>query len=308
MYKVPLIEDSPLTRIEQEFRYFLRQDRALSLATIQNYCPVARLFMSERFGSGQLELLKLSVLDIQDFVSRHAHKHSAKRVQLMLTALRSFLRYLHLRGHIAVGLVDHVPKVASWRLSESPKWLGSDDIERILSSCNKRSVVGQRNHAVLMLLARLGLRAGEVVSLKLEDIRWEAGEITVCGKGRERKRFPIPEDVGRSLALYLKNARPKCNSCHVFLKTRAPYHELSGSTSLSTIVRRAVDKAGLHPPSTGAHLFRHSLATSMLKKGATLNEIGQILHHKSPNTTAIYAKVDFCSLQTLAQPWPGDRS
>jgi site-specific recombinase XerD len=306
--KASVVDDSPLTQIEQEFNCYLRNERALVINTTQRYCMVARLFMTERFGSAPLELSKLSILDIHNFVSRNAQKHCSHRIQLILTALRSFLRCLYIKGHIKQKLDDHVPKVCGWRLSEIPRWIESDDIDRTISCCSNQTAGGKRNHAILLLLARLGLRAGEVVSLKLEDIRWEAGEISVCGKGRERKRFPLPAEVGRSLSLYLKKGRPTCASRHVFLRTRAPYREIGRSSSISTIVKRALKKAGLNPPRKGAHLFRHSLATNMLRKGATLNEIGQILHHKRPDTTAIYAKVDFSALQTLAQPWPGDRS
>jgi integrase len=226
-------------------------------------------------------------------------------MQLTLTALRSFLRFLYLRGQIAVSLADHVPKVAGWRLSEPPKWLSADAIERTLACCDRRSATGQRNYAILILLARLGLRAGEIVSMELDDIRWETGEISVCGKGQQRKRFPLPDDVGQAVATYLKNGRPSCSSRRVFLRTRAPYRGLGNSSSLDAIVSRALSRAGIDPPSKGAHLFRHSLATNMLQNGATLTEIGQILHHKSPNTTAIYAKVDINGLSALARKWPG---
>lgn len=303
--KAPLPEGA-FACIEHDFERHLRKERALSEATVTNYCPVAKMFLSERFGKKTLDLTQISVADIHAFVFRHAHDYSPKRVQLMLTALRSFLRFLHLHGKIPVALNEHVPSAPKWRRTEPPKWLNADSIEQILKSCNCQSAIGQRDFAVLLLLARLGLRAGEVVSLELENIRWETGQITVCGKGKQRKCFPVPEDVGQALATYLKNVRPSCSSRRVFLRTRAPYRGFGSSATVDTIVCKALRRAGLDPPCKGAHLFRHSLATNMLRTGATLTEIGQVLHHTSPNTTSIYAKVDLEGLRTLAQPWPED--
>lgn len=301
-------EESNVDRIERDFATFLLRERALSMATRTNYCPVARLFMVERFATRCVDLTRLCAVDIHEFVLRHVHSCSPKRMQLILTALRSFLRFLYLREKIAVPLANHVPRVAGWRLSEPPKWLAADAIERTLACCDRRSATGRRDYAILLLLARLGLRAGEIVSMELDDIRWETGEISVCGKGQQRKRFPLPEDVGQAVAAYLKNVRRPCSSRRVFLRVRAPYRGLGHSSTLGTIVRRALSRAGFDPPNKGAHLFRHSLATNMLHNGATLTEIGQILHHKSPNTTAIYAKVDISGLRALAQPWPGDKA
>lgn len=295
----------PAERIEKDFATFLRQERALSTATVTNYCPAARLFIADRFAEGAVDLTRLRVVDIHEFVLRRVHTSGPKRMQLLLTALRSFLRFLYLRGQIAIPLANHVPRVPCWRMSEPPKWMSADAIERTLACCRKRtSPAGQRDFAILMLLARLGLRAGEIRSMELSDIHWETGEIRVCGKGQQQKRFPLPEDVGQALSAYLKEARPSCRSRSVFLRTRAPHRALGNTSSLDAIVSRALARAGLAPPSKGAHLFRHSLATHMLQNGATLTEIGQILHHKSPNTTAIYAKVDLSGLRALAQPWP----
>ncbi len=292
----------------EAFGEYLREERCLAETTALNYCREVARFLSERFGTGNLDPAKLCIADLHSFVSRHARNYSAKRVQLMLTALRSFLRFLFLRGETPSRLDYHVPTAPCWRKTEPPKWLGSDDIEHILSSCDRHSNIGQRDYAILLLLARLGLRAGEVVSLELKDIRWETGEISVCGKGQHRKSFPLPKDVGEALAAYLKNVRRHCDSRRVFLRVRAPYRGLGGSSTLDTIVRHAILRAGLDPPLKGAHLFRHSLATKMLRRGATLMEIGQILHHTNPDTTSIYAKVDIDGLRALAVPWPGDCS
>lgn len=304
----PVIESTRLERVVGDFSRYLLHDRALSAATLYGYCPRVRLFLSHCFKSAPLELEKLSVRHVQDFVSHHARNRTPKTTQLMLSALRSFLGFLYLRGQIPTQLADHVPSVVSWRRTEPPKWLPVEHIERVLSCCDRHSVIGQRDYAILLLLARLGLRAGEIVSLELDDVRWEASEIDVCGKGPQRKRFPLPEDVGLAIASYLKNARAQCRSRRLFLRTRAPYRGLGHASTVDTIVSRALSRAGLDPPMKGAHLFRHSLATRMLHNGATLTEIGQILHHASPDTTSIYAKVDIGGLRELAQPWPGDCS
>jgi len=299
-------EVTPLDGLVEEFRRHLLHDRALAEATLQGYCPRVRLFLSACFGTGSLELAWLSVRAVQDFVVSHARDRSPKSTQLMLTALRSFLRFLYLRGWIAQKLAEHVPRVASWRQTDPPKWLPDEDVERVLNCCDRHCAIGQRDYAILLLLARLGLRAGEILSLELDDIRWEAAEISVRGKGPRRKRFPLPEDVGAAIAAYLKNARPRSDSRRVFLRTRAPYRGLGHASTVDTVVSDALKRAGLDPPMKGAHLFRHSLATHMLRNGATLTEIGQILHHANPDTTSIYAKVDIDGLRGLAMPWPGD--
>jgi integrase/recombinase XerD len=185
-----------------------------------------------------------------------------------------------------------------------PKFLTSEEVERVIKACNRRMPTGRRDFAILLLLARLGLRAGEVVALQLEDINWRAGEILVRGKGLLHDRMPLPADVGEALACYLRRDRPSCQTRRVFVCMKAPRRGFAGPSTLTTIVRRALDRADLHPEFKGAHLLRHSLATSMLRSGATMAEIGEVLRHRSPNTTEIYAKVDFDGLRSLAHSWP----
>jgi site-specific recombinase XerD len=222
----------------------------------------------------------------------------------MTTAFRSFFRFLFRSGELEVDLAASVPTVAAWRLSTVPKYLIPEEVERMLGACDRRSSTGRRNYAILLLLARLGLRAGEVVSLKLDDIDWRAGEITVRGKGLFHDRMPLPPDVGEALTSYLRLDRPTCRTRRVFVCMKAPRRGFAGPSTLTTIVRRALDRADLHPAFKGAHLLRHSLATSMLRSGATMGEIGEVLRHRVPNTTEIYAKVDFDGLRSLAHPWP----
>jgi len=223
----------------------------------------------------------------------------------MGTALRTFLRYLQLRGDIAIDLAVCVPSVANWRLSTLPKFLQPHQVQSVLDQCDRQTHRGQRDYAILLLLARLGVRACEVVTLTLDDINWNAAELTIQGKGARRAKLPLPHDVGEALARYLKQGRPSCSSRRVFIRLRAPLQGFANSIAISTIVARALKKAGVDSPCTGAHLFRHTLATQMLHQGASLEEISQLLRHQSFNTTTLYAKVDLTALRPIAQPWPG---
>jgi site-specific recombinase XerD len=226
------------------------------------------------------------------------------RAQFMATALRSFLRFLFLRGETTTDLSRAIPTVRRWRLSSVPQHLPPRDVERLLRACDRSSATGRRDYAILLLLARLGLRASEVLALELSDLRWREGEVVVRGKGLVRDRLPLLPDVGKALALYLQKDRPVCKSRQVFLCRRAPLRGLGHPSSVSTIVARALARADLTPSTRGAHLLRHSLATTMVRRGASLSEIGQVLRHRSPNTTEIYAKLDFGALRGVALPWP----
>jgi len=230
-----------------------------------------------------------------------------ERAQYMGTAVRSFLRFLYLRGETGSDLARAVPTVRRWRLSSVPGHLPSKDVERLLRACDCSSATGRRNRAILLLLARLGLRASEVLALELGDLNWRAGEIRVRGKGLVHDRLPLLPEVGEALALYLQKDRPASSSRRVFLCTRAPRRGFAHPSSVSTIVARALARAGLAPVTRGAHLLRHSLATNMVRRGASLTEIGQVLRHRSPNTTEIYAKLDFDALRDVAMPWPTAR-
>jgi site-specific recombinase XerD len=229
---------------------------------------------------------------------------SPGRVKLMVTALRSFLRFLFQHGQIEANLAEAVPAVVDWRLSTIPKYLSVEEIEGLLDACDQSTSTGRRDRAILLLLARLGLRAGEVVALELDDIDWRAGEIVVRGKGLLHDHLPLLPEVGEALAAYLRSDRPLVSTRRVFVRMWAPLRGFAGPSTVSTIVRRALERAGLNPPAKGAHLFRHSLATGMLRSGASMAEIGEILRHRRPSTTEIYAKIDTGGLRSLAQPWP----
>jgi site-specific recombinase XerD len=298
-------DDSPQARLLGAFEQHLKQERGLSQATLDNYLPAIRSFLSERFGTGPLVLRELSSSDVTDSVLRYARRTSPGSARLRAQALRSFLRFALREGEILSDLAAAVPTVANWRLSRVPGVLPPEQIDRLLHSCDQSTLVGQRDYTVLLLLVRLGLRAGELVAMRLEDLHWRAAELTVRGKGRRRDRLPMPQDVGEALATYLRQGRPSCSSRRVFVRLRAPHRGFASEVALCSIVRRAHDRAELRCDGKGAHLLRHSLASEMLRQGASLSEIGQILRHNCPTTTEIYAKVDLSGLRELAQPWPG---
>jgi site-specific recombinase XerD len=300
----PVRDRSPLTNILNRYEQYLRLERGLVVATISHYQYFVRKFLITRFREGPFLLKAMKASDISDFFLRHGQSMGVRRAQLMTTAFRSFFRFLFQKGELSVNLAASVPTVANWRLSTMPKYLTAEEVKRVLQTCDCRTATGRRDYAILLLLARLGLRAGEVVALRLEDINWRAGEILVRGKGLVDDRMPLPTDVGEALASYLRRSRPACQTRRLFVRMRAPRLGLAGPSTLTSIVHRALARTDLHPPSKGAHLLRHSLATSMLRSGATMGEIGEVLRHRDPNTTEIYAKVDFDGLRSLAHPWP----
>ncbi len=300
-------DDSPSAVLLRCYEGYLRQERALAESTISAYLPFARDLMTERLSEGAARCDSLCAADIHEFLLGRARGMAPRRAQLMGTALRSFLRFLFLRGETGSDLAFAVPAVRQWRFSSVPRHLPCTDVERLLRACDCASAAGRRDHAILLLLARLGLRASEVLALELGDLNWRAGEIIVRGKGLVSDRLPLVSDVGEALALYLQEDRPVGNSRRVFLCMRAPHRGFSHPSSVSTIVARALARAGLAPATRGAHLLRHSLATRMIRRGASLAEIGQVLRHRSANTTEIYAKLDFDALRDVAMPWPTAR-
>jgi site-specific recombinase XerD len=301
----PSVADNDRSRITNEFRHYLLEERGLSPLTLLNYVPVVEQFLSERFHNRAPNFATLRAPDVTGFVTRHAHQLSPMRAKLMVTALRSFFCYLRHRGAIATDLAGCVPTVRNWSLSTLPRFLPAGDVERMLKCCDRKTAVGRRNHAILLLLARLGVRAGEVVALNLDDIDWSTGQIAIRGKGGKSAQLPLADDVGASIAAYLCNDRPRSATRKVFIRHRAPLVGFGNSSTVSSLVRRALKHAGVKSVHTGAHVLRHSLATNLLKQGGSLDEIGELLRHQSPNTTAIYAKVDVTALHTLALPWPG---
>jgi len=287
-----------------EFTCYLRKERGLYATTIRNYSEYGRKLLKTAFGKQELNLSFLSSTHVIDFVQQEAARAGRKRAQLMTSGLRSFLQFLRYHGYIGSDLRAAVPTVPNWKRVEIPRALPSSRVELVLSRCDRKTATGRSDYAILLMLARLGLRAGEVAALKLDDIDWETGLVTVHSKGRAAQ-LPLPPDVGRAIASYLKAGRPHVDARALFLRVRAPLKGFENQTAVGCIVKRALLRAGINTPRKGAHQFRHGLATRMLNKGATLAQIGELLRHQNTQTTEIYAKVDFKALRPLAMPWPG---
>lgn len=298
--------DDPIERIAHSYERFLLDERGVKPTTVKNYLPTVRAFLVGRFGTQGIALDSLSAQDANRFVVREAQRLSVTRSKLVVTVLRSFLRHLHQRGEIPVDLAAAIPPVMNWRRVGLPKALAPEQVEAILSGCDRSTVSGRRDYAILLLLARLGLRGGEAVALTLDDFDWDEGIVTVPGKGQRREPLPLPCEVGEALEDYLRHGRPPgCSTRRLFVRVQAPHRGFASTSAIVCIVRRALARAQLDPPFKGAHLLRHSLATSMLRHGASLEDIGQILRHRHPETTQIYAKTDLEALSAVAQPWPG---
>lgn len=295
------------TEIEQTlepYNQYMVQDRGLSSSTSYMYTKYSRLFLSDVFNLKPISLNAICAKDVTEFVRKYANEHSSSENSLTVSSLRSFFRFLLVRGKITVDLASCVPTVANWGENRLPQYLTPQELEHLLEHNKGKTALKRLNYAILLLLARLGLRACEVVRLTLDDIDWENGEIVIRGKGGRQTRFPLPVDVGEALVAYLKNGRPSCSTRRFFICSRPPLKPLGNSSTVSSIVHRCLKKAGLNPPKKGAHLLRHTLGTECLRNGATLPEVGEILRHRQVDTTAIYAKVDFARLETIAQPWP----
>ena len=291
--------------IGRDYEGFLLEERSLTRSSVDQYLAVARRFLSHCFPNGKVYLARLCAEHVTDFVSQDAANLGHRTVQLAASVLRSFLAFLFQKGRISTNLSSAVPRVAGRSLSQLPRYLEQEQVGQVLRSCDRRRKVGKRDYAILLLLARLGLRAGEVVRLTLDDLDWHAGELLVRGKGARVDRLPLLQDVGQALADYLQKGRPECSSRRLFIQCKAPYEGFARAGSVSSLVRAALERAQLCPQNKGAHLLRHSLATGMLRNGASLAQIGQVLRHQLPQTTEIYAKVDLDALRRLALPWLG---
>jgi integrase/recombinase XerD len=297
----PVLADGPLEELLAEYRRYLLVERRLCEHTVfDEYGPPARVFLAGFETANGLCLQQLSAADVSAFLVRECPRRGASRARNLVCAVRSLLRYLHLVGVIETPLVWAVPSVADLRDRTLPRGLEPAAVSRLLASCDRRTLIGRRDYAILSLLSRLGLRAGEVAAITLDDIDWRAGLLLVRGKGSRQDVLPLPVDVGEAIVSYLRY-RPRCACRAVFLRVTAPRDRLNRST-VAWVVRAACDRAGL--PRVGSHRLRHTAATEMLRKGASLVEIGQVLRHHEQRTTALYAKVDREALRALARPWP----
>ncbi|MGO8861149.1 MAG: site-specific integrase [Acidimicrobiales bacterium] len=293
------IPATPLDDLLGGYRGYLLEERGLATASAVSYVHVARLFLAGRSDASGVHLSGLEVSDVLGFVTEQCRLRNPASITC---GLRSFLRYCFLSDLTSRSLAEAVPSVANWRLAPLPKALEPDHVRKLLTSCDRRTAVGQRDFAMLTVLVRLGLRAGEVVALELGDIDWRTGEVVIRGKGPRIDRLPLPADVGEAITAWLHQGRKACSCPNVFTRIRAPRQALS-SSGVSAVVAGACQRAGL--PVVHAHRLRHTAATEMLRAGSNLDEVGQVLRHQKLLTTSIYAKVDRTTLSALALPWPG---
>lgn len=301
----PTCRETKVQRCVLAYERYLREARGLAPATISNYAPFVHAFLQHRFGSGRVTLSELRAGDVVGFVQRTAPGMNRKRAKIMTTALRSFLRHVRYRDEGVPDLAAAVPVVANWSMTSVPRALPAAAVHRLLRSIDRTTATGRRDYAMLLLFARLGLRLSEVAFLELDDIDWRTGTLHVRTKGGIRNDFPLSHEVGEAIADYLRHGRPAHQCRRVFLRVRAPIGGFRGAGGVGSVIRHALERAGIKAPTHGAHQFRHALSVEMMRQGASLSEIGDVLGHRHPDTTRIYAKVDLAALRPLALPWPG---
>jgi site-specific recombinase XerD len=302
---LPVRRLTPAEHWTQEYAHHLREVRGLAEATIVNSVPFIDRFLKERFADGPVTLSCLRARDVVRFVQRQAPRLHRQRATLMTSALRSFLQYTHYRGAGELDLAAAVPVVANWSMPSLPRAISADHVRQVLASIDQRTAMGRRAYAIVLLLARLGVRASEVVRLALDDIDWNRATLTVRGKGGLRHEFPLSPEVGQAIAVSLCDGRPLRPSRRVFLRAKAPLRGFQHASGVGSLVRHTLQRAGMQAPTYGVHQFRHGLATALLRQGASLREIGDVLGPRHPQTTMMYTKVDLEALRTLALPWPG---
>jgi integrase/recombinase XerD len=295
------VERNPVERVLLRYARFLQSERGLVQSTIRRNVELVRPFLTGRVRADGDDLCGLTAGDVAAFVTAACQGPGRATASRMATALRSLLRFLHVEGLIDRPLVEAVPPVAAWKLAGLPKTLRAEQVSALLATCDQDCLVGRRDFAILTLLVRLGLRAGEVAALRLDDIDWRRGEITVRGKGNRHERLPLPVDVGHAVASYLRADARVAAGREVFTRLRAPHGPMTSGAVTQMVASRG-RRAGFGP--VYAHRLRHTAATGMLRAGGTLSEIGQVLRHRHVLTTAIYAKTDLEGLRTLARPWP----
>lgn len=299
----PAAPSTPVERLLAEYRIWLVADRGLAAPTVLRYENLAGRFLRERRIEDEAGFVEnLTGAHVTAFLLKESARVSVGAAKGRVAELRSLLRFLYLKGLTASTLASAVPPVPGWRDTSVPAGIAAGDVQRLLDGCDRTTPVGSRDFAILMLVARLGLRSVEVARLELGDIDWRAGQIVVRGKARRADQLPLPCDVGQALAGYLSTARPATQLRQVFLACKAPRRAIRPDL-VSDVTRRACDRSGL--PRVGAHRLRHTLATEMLRRGATLVEVSQVLRHRDLATTATYAKVDLGTLRHVARAWPG---
>lgn len=283
-----------------EYAVWMRDQRGLAATTIFHSLRAVEALL----GTVDDEPAGLDAAGVRRFVLEYIQQHAPASAGCVTSIIRCFLRYIVARGRCAADLVEAVPKVPTWRLAKLPRYLPDDVVERIIEACDRKSSAARRDRAMLLLLARLGLRGSEVVGLRIGDIAWAEGRLRVAGKGRRETRLPLPQDAGDAILGYLEQERPAAATDHAFLTVHAPIRPLT-SSGLRSVVCRMIERASVPSPSRGTHVLRHSLATRLLREGVTLDTIGAVLRHRDVNTTALYSKVDVTLLRQVALPWPG---
>jgi integrase/recombinase XerD len=292
----------PVEELLTRYRDYLLVERGLTAGTARGYVDAVRPFVASRLDGDGLDLAGLTGADLTGFVQAACSGRAVGSAKLIVCALRSLLRWLHLTGVLPMPLAAAVPSVAGWRLSGLPRGLEPSQLRRLLAACDRRTPTGRRDYAIMLLLSRLGLRAGEVAALGLDDLDWRHGEIVVRGKGDRLERLPLPADVGAAISAYLRRGRPgTAQGRSVFVRVHAPHRALT-TGGVTMVVFDSAQRAGLGK--IHAHRLRHTAATAMLRAGSPLAEVGQVLRHRSALSTAIYAKADRDALAVLARPWP----
>jgi integrase/recombinase XerD len=271
-----------------------------------NYLHYARRLLQDLFGDTEVEWSRLTGDIVTEFVRRQAAKLRPSACGQPVTAIRSLIRFLASKGAVPAGLQGAVPPVRTWRHSSIPRTISAHEVERVLAACDAESKYGLRERAIVLLLARLGIRAGEVIRLRIDDVDWVRGCVLVrAGKTHRERSLPLTQEVGDALAVYLRQARPVSMHRELFLRWRPPFHPLCRSVSICALVQKVLKRAGISVHRPGAHTFRHTLATGMAINGIGFKAIADVLGHGSIASTEIYAKLDLRSLSEVAMPWPG---
>lgn len=292
---------APVPPLVETFSAWMRQHRGVRESTLGNYLPLVQEFLAT-LGD---DAAAYDAARVRAFILARASRFGRSRAKSVVNAIRMFLRFPAVGGHCPADLAAAVPRIAHWKLSSLPRYLAADDVARLVAACEPATAAGARDRAVLLLLARLGLRAGDVRDLRLGDLDWSRGRLRLMGKGRCETWLPLPQEVGDAILHYLMRFRPARDDDHVFLRVYAPLGPLPSSGPIAKLVRRAIHRAGIAAPSQGAHVLRHSAATALLRQGVSLDVIGAVLRHRCIESTAHYAKVDEALLRMVAPIWPG---